>query len=79
MTVGHEDIRGEISGFILYFYVKYPLSSINTEETKKKGREILHSVHEKVTKRLNLNIELDNRTQNRILVLFKSFRFISSL
>lgn len=56
-------------------------SSINTEEMegKKKGREILHSIHEKVTKSLNLNIVLDNRTQNRILLLFKSFRFISSL
>lgn len=55
-------------------------SSINTEEMEeKKGREILHSIHEKVTQSLNLNIVLDNRTQNRILLLFKSFRFILSL
>ena len=49
------------------------------EMEEKKGREILHSIHEKVTQSLNLNIVLDNRTQNRILLLFKSFRFILSL
>lgn len=43
----------------------------------KKGREILHSIHEKVTKSLNLNIVVDNWTQNRYWYYLSLFRFIS--